>query len=129
MPIIILYAILLITVSLWMIIAPAHWTRWAVHYCRQPWMHLAEILICIGFGLPFITWGDASILPVLYKTLGYTLVIVGAALTVTPPSLHQRLGARVIERTGPWFRPGGGVTLVLGLLLLYSAVVSLDTQT
>jgi uncharacterized protein YjeT (DUF2065 family) len=125
MLIIIAYAALLIAVSLWMIIRPAHWTRMAVRYCHWRYMHPTEIVLCLGFGAPFILFGEQALLPVLYKSIGYVLVIVGAGLMLVPPSLHQRLGAKVIEAIGPWFRPAGVLTLALGGLLLYSALLSI----
>ena len=105
-----------------MIVRPEAWVDKAVHYCRQRYMHPLEILICVGFGVPFIIYSEASRLPATLTWFGYLLVGVGVGLVFVPPSFHRRFGIWSIQKIGGHFRPAGVFSLVFGGLLLYAVL-------
>ncbi len=117
-----IYGLLIISISLVMIVKPDLWVDMAVRYCRLPYMHPLEILICLGFGLPFIFYADRSEFPTTFKIFGYLLVAVGLGLMLTPPSYHRRFGIWSVQKFKRFFRPAGLVSLVFGAFLVYAAV-------
>lgn len=122
MYVIVIYGLLIISISLVMIAKPDSWVEMAVRYCRLPYMHPVEILICIGFGLSFIFYAGQSEFPTLFKFFGYVLVAVGLGLIFTPPSYHRRFGIWSTEKIGRQFRPAGLFSLIFGAFLVYAAL-------
>ena len=55
-----IFGLFIISVSVLMIAKPDLWVEMAVRYCHLPYMHPLEILICLGFGLPFIFYAENS---------------------------------------------------------------------
>lgn len=122
MCIVALFGILLVLVGLVMVAKPDLWVKAATAYCRKPYMHPVEIAICIGFGASFVLYAGLSPYPALFKVLGYMLVIVGIGLLFVLPSYHQRYGIWSVEKTAPYSRLMGIVSLAFGALLLYVAL-------
>lgn len=116
------FGLLLVAISLLMIVHPETWVDKAVRYCRLPYMHPLEIIIRIGFGVPFIMYAESSRYPFALTGFGYLLVGVGIGLVFVPPSLHRRFGIWSIQKIGRRFRAAGVFSLALGGVLLYAVL-------
>ncbi len=120
---ILVYGLLIIAVSLFMIVKPDRWVELATRYCEFRYMHPIEIAIAVGFGLPFIVFAGESAFPTFFKVFGYVLVAVGIGLMLTPPSIHRRFGIWSLKKMERLFRPAGVVSLAFGAFLVYAAVI------
>ncbi len=120
--VIVIYGLLIIAISLVMVAKPDLWVAMTVRYCRLPYMHPVEILVCLGFGLSFVFYAGQSEFPAMFKFFGYVLVAVGLGLILTPPSYHRRFGIWSVEKIGRYFRPAGLFSLIFGAFLVYAAL-------
>ncbi len=118
---ILIFGVLIMAISVFMIAKPDQWVDLAMRYCRLPYMHPLEILICLGFGVPFILNGGRSAFPMALTVFGYVLTAVGVGLMFTPPSYHRRFGLWSLQKMRRLFRPAGVFSLLLGAFLVYAA--------
>ncbi len=119
---IILFAVLLIIISMVMIINPDYWCKAIVRFSLLPYFHPFEIVTRIGFGIIFLLYGEQTLFPETMKVIGYLLLSVGLGLILIPPSKHKQFAVWSSEKFKRLFRPTGFITLVFGVFLIYVAL-------
>ena len=122
---IVLYGLMIVAISLWMIVHPRSWVERATAYCRSPFMHPVDTGLSLAFGGVFVFYSSQTAFPVLIRIFGLLLLAVGTGLIVVPPSLHQRYGVWSIEKTGPHIRWLACISLVTVIFFMYAGINTL----
>lgn len=122
MPVVAIFGLFLILISLLMLVRPDLWEKLALWYIRQPFMHPVEILLCLGVGVLFVVTAGGSRFPTVLSVFGYLLAAVGVGLTLIGPSRHRRFGLWSMEKSSGLFRPMAPFSLAFGVFLVYAAL-------
>lgn len=105
-----------------MVINPEYWANGIVRFSQRSFFHPFEIVSRFVFGIGFIFYSNQTLYPILMLIIGYSLVVVGLGLSITPSSKHKQFAVWSAKRFKIFFRPAGICSFIFGLFIVYSAL-------
>lgn len=115
--------LLTIVLSLVMIASPSAWSRGILAFEQKPWFHAAEVASRLGLGAVLVVFAGRTGHPGWIGALGWLLMAVGAGLFLMGETRHRAFARRSATFTRI-FRPAGGVSLALGVFIVFTALGS-----
>ncbi|SRR3989338_2713204 len=116
------FGLLMLLFSLTMLFRPGDFAQGIINFSEQPYFHPFEIISRLIAGGIFVVYAADTQFPVLFKAIGLVLLLVGAGLALTPPSVHKKFAVQAAQRCKNYFSLIGMVSVVLAVALIYAAV-------
>ncbi|MGY8695103.1 MAG: hypothetical protein ACKVGW_13025 [Verrucomicrobiia bacterium] len=117
-----LFAVLLITCSLAMIVNPETWTIFWQKFSKKKHFHLVEILTRILFAAVFFGYGNQTKYPVVMNAMAILMIAAAVGLLVMGSSKHRKFAMNATEKHRNKFRAAGFASLAFGSFLLYASL-------
>jgi uncharacterized protein YjeT (DUF2065 family) len=115
------FAVLMLLFSLIMLFRPHAFAQGIISFSELPYFHPFEVSSRLIAGGIFVAYAADSQFPLLFKTIGLVLLVVGLGLALTPPRLHKKFAVQSAQICKNYFRWIGMFSVVLSLALIYAA--------
>ena len=116
------FGVLMLLFSLMMLFRPHAFAQGIINFSEQPYFHPFEMISRLIAGGLFVAYAADTQFPLLFKVIGLVLLLVGAGLALTPPSLHKKFAVQSAQRCKNYFRLIGVFSIGLSFALIYAAV-------
>ncbi|WP_127019932.1 hypothetical protein [Rheinheimera mangrovi] len=116
------FGVLMLLFSLMMLFRPHAFAQGIINFSEQPYFHPFEIISRLIAGGLFVAYAADTQFPLLFKVIGLVLLLVGAGLALTPPSLHKKFAVQSAQGCKNYFRLIGGASVGLSFALIYAAI-------
>jgi hypothetical protein len=122
------FGVLMLFFSLLMLFRPNAFANGIINFSEQPYFHPFEIISRLIAGGIFVAYASDTHFPLSFKVIGLVLLLVGAALALTPPRLHKKFAVQSANKCRNYFSLIGMVSIGLSLTLIYAAAGHLIDQ-
>jgi uncharacterized protein YjeT (DUF2065 family) len=116
------FGVLMLLFSLMMLFRPHAFAQGIINFSEQPYFHPFEMISRLIAGGLFVAYAADTQFPLLFKVIGLVLLLVGAGLALTPPSLHKKFAVQSAQRCKNYFRLIGVFSIGLSFALIYAAI-------
>ncbi|MDI4635537.1 hypothetical protein J7U46_20910 [Pelomonas sp. V22] len=113
--------LLTMILSFVMMARPSAWGSGILAFASKPYFHFAEIASRAAVGAVLLYFAEQTLHPKLFEFAGYGFLAIGVFLLLVGAQRHRAFAVRSASFTY-LFRPGGLVGLVIGALVVYSAL-------
>jgi uncharacterized protein YjeT (DUF2065 family) len=116
------FGVLMLLFSLMMLFRPHAFAQGIINFSEQPYFHPFEMISRLIAGGLFVAYAADTQFPLLFKVIGLVLLLVGAGLALTPPSLHKKFAVQSAQGCKNYFRLIGVFSIGLSFALIYAAI-------
>lgn len=115
------FGFLMMLLSLVMAIKPESFADGIIALSKKSCFHPFEVISRIIAGVIFVVYSSDTVFPRAILIIGYTLIVVGIGLAVTPARFHKKFAVWSANSFRGKFRLIGIASIPLSLLLIYCA--------